>query len=202
MRPLQSQAQRIAIAAPRHSRIQYPARSLLGSFLAKNKPRVTAGLTWHPEMGPTAYTIASNDRPQARAIPTLPIFGPASTALPTPPSAKTNVPTPSAIYFFHALRPVARVAIVRVARVSSMRVRVLRKPPAAAAIAPKISRKKAEIAAWRHRPLSRPQLLSLFAAPRRVPLGLASARPAAAGHSRRRCRRLAFYSHAAARRRR
>src|SRR5579863_9278894 len=55
---------------------------------------------WHPEIGPMVYAMANSARPNARATPKYPMWLPASTALPTPPKTKTNVPTTSARYFF------------------------------------------------------------------------------------------------------
>jgi hypothetical protein len=46
------------------------------------------------------YAMANNARPNAKATPKYPMWLPASTALPTPPKTKTNVPTTSARYFF------------------------------------------------------------------------------------------------------
>src|ERR1700678_4764516 len=51
-------------------------------------------------MGPMVYTIASSESPKAAATPAKPIWLPASTALPTPPKTRTNVPTSSAKYLF------------------------------------------------------------------------------------------------------
>src|SRR4051812_30727091 len=51
---------------------------------------------WQPEIGPTAYAIASSESPNANATPRLPICLPAITAAPTPPNTRTNVPTNSA----------------------------------------------------------------------------------------------------------
>src|SRR6476469_4846300 len=61
-----------------------------------SRPSVTAGLMWQPETGPMAYAIASSERPNASAIPRLPILSPAMTAAPTPPKTSTNVPRHSA----------------------------------------------------------------------------------------------------------
>src|SRR5215831_3799540 len=62
-------------------------------------PRVTAGLIWQPEIGPTANAMASRDSPKAMATPTLPTFAPAITAVVNPAKTRTNVPNNSAAYF-------------------------------------------------------------------------------------------------------
>src|SRR5215472_39086 len=62
-------------------------------------PRVTAGLIWQPEIGPTAKAMASRDSPNAMATPTLPTFPPAITAVVNPAKTRTNVPNNSAAYF-------------------------------------------------------------------------------------------------------
>src|SRR6266853_4450809 len=62
-------------------------------------PRVTAGLIWQPEIGPTAKAMASRDSPNASATPTLPTFAPAITAVVSPAKTRTNVPNNSAAYF-------------------------------------------------------------------------------------------------------
>src|SRR5438270_8263361 len=64
-----------------------------------NIPRVTAGLMWHPEIGPTANDMASRESPKAMATPTLPTFPPAITAVVNPAKTRTNVPNNSAAYF-------------------------------------------------------------------------------------------------------
>src|SRR5579864_2629200 len=66
-------------------------------------PRVTAGLMWQPEIGPTANAMASRASPNAMATPTLPTFAPAITAVVSPAKTRTNVPNNSAAYFicFH-----------------------------------------------------------------------------------------------------
>src|SRR3954447_21398098 len=63
-----------------------------------NRPNVTAGLMWHPEMCPMVYAMASSDSPKARDTPTNPTLSPDSTAQPHPPKTRTNVPTNSARY--------------------------------------------------------------------------------------------------------
>src|SRR5579864_3866345 len=62
-------------------------------------PRVTAGLIWQPEIGPTANAMASRESPNAMATPTLPTFPPAITAVVKPANTRTNVPNNSAAYF-------------------------------------------------------------------------------------------------------
>src|SRR5215467_12548653 len=62
-------------------------------------PRVTAGLIWQPEIGPTANAMASRESPNAMATPTLPTFAPAITAVVNPAKTRTNVPNNSAAYF-------------------------------------------------------------------------------------------------------
>jgi hypothetical protein len=54
---------------------------------------------WQPEIGPTANAMASNERPNAMATPTLPTFPPAITAVVNPAKTRTNVPNSSAAYF-------------------------------------------------------------------------------------------------------
>src|SRR6185312_7381002 len=63
-----------------------------------NIPMVTAGLMWHPEIGPTANAMASRESPNAMATPTLPTFPPAITAVVNPAKTRTNVPNNSAAY--------------------------------------------------------------------------------------------------------
>src|ERR1700704_1046868 len=64
-----------------------------------NMPSVTAGLMWQPEIGPTANAMASKERPNAMATPTLPTFAPAITAVVSPAKTRTKVPNNSAAYF-------------------------------------------------------------------------------------------------------
>src|SRR6185437_8952285 len=64
-----------------------------------NIPKVTAGLMWQPEIGPTANAMASRESPKAKATPTLPTFPPAITAVVNPANTRTNVPNNSAAYF-------------------------------------------------------------------------------------------------------
>src|ERR1700691_4624715 len=89
-----------AMIAPMTCATMYAPASLALIFLARNTPRVTAGFTWQPEIGPMVYTMASSERPKAAATPAKPIWLPARTALPTPPKTRTNVPTNSAKYLF------------------------------------------------------------------------------------------------------
>src|SRR5271156_2520646 len=56
------------------------------------KPRVTAGLTWQPEIGPMAYTRATSTNPKARAVATTPA---AMLPLSPVPVARLNVPPKS-----------------------------------------------------------------------------------------------------------
>ena len=67
---------------------------------SSNCPSVTAGFTWHPEIGPIVYTSSSSVRPNARATKPPPILLPEKTAVPTPPRTSTKVPIASATYFF------------------------------------------------------------------------------------------------------
>ena len=57
-------------------------------------PSVTAGLMWHPEIGPIVKAMTRRVNPKAMAMPWVPIALPASTALPTPPSTRTEGPEP------------------------------------------------------------------------------------------------------------
>src|SRR5947209_5432863 len=77
--------------------------------LLRNIPRVTAGLMWHPEMGPTVNAIAISDNPKASATPTLWTCAPAITAVVRPAKTNTNVPNNSAAYFtaFSSVRDTA-----------------------------------------------------------------------------------------------
>src|SRR5215472_1470437 len=78
----------------------YGTTSELGNFPPENKPTVTAGLMWHPEMCPIAYAIVSSVKPKASETPTRPtptLGNPAaSTAVPHPPRTSQNVPMNSA----------------------------------------------------------------------------------------------------------
>src|SRR5277367_3899247 len=68
------------------------------------KPRVTAGLMWQPEMGPMAYTRATNTKPKARAVvttpaamlPVSPMCSPTLTWVPKSLKPKDSVATPTA----------------------------------------------------------------------------------------------------------
>src|SRR3954453_18656523 len=64
-------------------------------------PRVTAGLTWQPEIGPMADARASSTSPKASATPTTPDRSPPplspATAAPTARNTSNSVPTNSAI---------------------------------------------------------------------------------------------------------
>jgi len=53
---------------------------------------VTAGFTWHPEMGPSTWARASRTRPNARAVATTP----AAKLLPAVPNPNDKVATPTA----------------------------------------------------------------------------------------------------------
>lgn len=73
-------------------------------FFAITNPSVTAGLIWHPEIGPIAYAITNTDRPKANETPNVPTLNApllaelvASTAVPQPPNTSTIVPMSSAI---------------------------------------------------------------------------------------------------------
>ena len=55
-------------------------------------PMVTAGFTWHPEMGPSTYARASNTKPNASAVATTP-EAKLSPAVPNP-NDKVATPTP------------------------------------------------------------------------------------------------------------
>src|SRR3954471_12485718 len=64
-------------------------------------PRVTAGLTWQPEIGRIGYARASSTSPKASATPTTPDRSPPplspATAAPTARNTSNSVPTNSAI---------------------------------------------------------------------------------------------------------
>src|SRR5664280_2852776 len=68
-----------------------------------HRPRVTAGLTWQPEMEPMAYAATSSERPKASATPMIPTdplgkkFPVARMAVPAPPTTRIIVPMASAI---------------------------------------------------------------------------------------------------------
>lgn len=68
-----------------------------------HRPRVTAGLTWQPEMEPMAYAATSSERPKASATPRMPTdplgkkVPVARMAVPAPPTTRIIVPMASAI---------------------------------------------------------------------------------------------------------
>jgi hypothetical protein len=66
--------------APMHC-IMYIIASIEGIFPLRSIVMVIAGLIWHPDILPIAYTITRTDIPKASAIPRKPIFFPATTAL-------------------------------------------------------------------------------------------------------------------------
>ena len=82
----------------------YGRRSDAGNLLPAHSPTDTAGLIWHPEIGPMVKAIVSKVRPKAKATPRKPIpkFGnaAANTALPQPPKTNQNVPKNSAVARF------------------------------------------------------------------------------------------------------
>src|SRR5271155_783921 len=78
----------------------YPGAYFASNFPLSRSPNVTAGLIWHPDTGPIAYTIARSENPKANATPAKPILPPARTAAPQPPKTSTNVPISSARYRF------------------------------------------------------------------------------------------------------
>src|SRR5664280_1879796 len=68
-----------------------------------HRPRVTAGLTWQPEMEPMAYAATSSERPKASATPRMPTdplgkkLPVARMAVPAPPTTRIIVPMASAM---------------------------------------------------------------------------------------------------------
>ena len=50
-------------------------------FVSRN-PSVIAGLMWHPLIGPITYAMSSRAKPNANAMPSVPIASPARIALP------------------------------------------------------------------------------------------------------------------------
>ena len=67
---------------------------------AATKPQVTAGLKWAPEIGPTAYAIASTAIPIENATAIKPTFGAENSAAPQTEATSMNVPTHSALSSF------------------------------------------------------------------------------------------------------
>src|SRR5215467_14019655 len=63
---------------------------------AATSPQVTAGLKWPPEIEPTAYAIASTDKPTAKATATSPADGAENSAAPHTALTSMNVPMNSA----------------------------------------------------------------------------------------------------------
>ena len=57
---------------------------------------MTAGLMWHPVIGPIVYTITSRLSPNAMAMPRVPTPEPAMIAVPHPPITRKPVPKASA----------------------------------------------------------------------------------------------------------
>src|SRR3954453_23470803 len=76
--------------------IQECAASVVVIPRESSTPRVTAGLMWHPEMGPSAYASASRVRPKANATPNSPIDLIPATADPTATKTRRAVPRNSA----------------------------------------------------------------------------------------------------------
>jgi len=64
------------------------------------KPRVTAGLTWQPDMGPSVYANARSTNPKASAVVTTP----ADVDDPVSLNPKLNVATPTATITNSAVR--------------------------------------------------------------------------------------------------
>src|SRR5581483_653145 len=76
--------------------------SAAGSRPAANNPQVTAGLKCPPEIGPTAYAIASTIAPMANATVISPADGAENSAAPQTELTSANVPMTSAAYFLLA----------------------------------------------------------------------------------------------------
>ena len=56
---------------------------------------------WHPDTLPMTNAIATMERPNAMAMPSVPSVAPATAALPQPNSVSTNVPNASAAYYIN-----------------------------------------------------------------------------------------------------
>src|SRR6478609_5665621 len=77
--------------------------------------KVTAGLMWHPDTWPIVYAIASSARPNASAMPRVPIVSTARIAVPGPTIMRTNVPTISAAKILRFDGPAAATVSVGMA---------------------------------------------------------------------------------------
>ncbi|GAA3071548.1 hypothetical protein GCM10020000_65220 [Streptomyces olivoverticillatus] len=58
---------------PSSCAIQYSIAVCRVMRRSRSMPKVTAGLTWQPETGPSAYTRAIRVKPKASAIPSTPM---------------------------------------------------------------------------------------------------------------------------------